>query len=136
VLEKIVQQIPASKLDEKLSPDRFTLREAIAHQADWEPIFYGRLRQMLDTPGASIESRDEGQMAIDNNYAAKDVNECLARLKQDRAKTTAMLKALPPEDWDKFGNHWEIGHMTVYDLASMMQGHDMYHLQQASSYLS
>jgi hypothetical protein len=135
VLERIVAQVPASRLDERSDPDRFTIREVAAHLADWEPILRGRFQQMLDEPGSFLEPRDEGQLAIDNRYSELDVAESLRRFMDERAVTSGMLRGLAPEQWEKFGVHREVGHMTVSDLANMMLGHDMYHLEHASGFM-
>ena len=47
-VERIIARIPQHAYDTKTDPERFTLREAISHLADWEPINLYRLRQGVD----------------------------------------------------------------------------------------
>ena len=135
VLERVVKQIPANRLDERPDPERFTIREAVAHLADWEPILRGRMRQLIDRPGSILEPYDEGQMALDNRYFEKDVTESMERLKRERTETIRMLREITPEEWQSAGTHAESGPMTVQGIAAMVQGHDLYHLEQATLYL-
>lgn len=52
--------------------DRFTLREMIAHLADWEVIWMDRVVRFTTEVHPYLESIDEGQIAIDNDYANLD----------------------------------------------------------------
>src|SRR5690349_15172521 len=92
VCARLLAQIPAARRDEALEPDRFTPREVIAHLADWEPIMLGRMQTALNSPGATIEAYDEGQMAIDNGYARLDPEEQSRLFISRRAETAAWLR--------------------------------------------
>ena len=47
IVARLVEQIPAARYDERTNPSRFTLREAVAHLADWEPILRDRIARAL-----------------------------------------------------------------------------------------
>jgi hypothetical protein len=119
--------------DVRPDPARFSLREVIAHLADWEPIMLTRIRTGVETPGARIEAYDEGQMALDHNYAATDPLERMAAWKADRAKSIAYIQELTDEDLHKTVIHPERGEMHVGDIAHMLVSHDVYHLEQLST---
>src|SRR6476659_8062259 len=74
-LERLISQVPAKRYDELTDPNRFTLREAVAHLADWEPIFLQRIQAGVDKPGAEVFGMDESQRAIDKNYGNWDLKE-------------------------------------------------------------
>lgn len=135
VLERILARVPESRYDGPTDPGRFTIREVVAHLADWEPILRLRISGICDDPGTVIQVYDEGRLAIDNRYSEQDVSENLGKLKTERSRTVALLTALSPEEWHRTGQHPEVGTLSVYDIAGMIQGHDMYHLEQVSSYL-
>jgi uncharacterized damage-inducible protein DinB len=133
--ERIVSMVPEKRYDEKTDPNRFTLREALAHLADWEPIFLQRVKAGVDKPGAEVKGIDESQRAIDQNYQDWDVKESLRKFAQARTETVRYLNALTPEQWQSTVTHNEKGAMTTYDQANMLLGHDIYHFEHASQFV-
>lgn len=134
ILERMLDQTPASAIDRKTDPNRFTLREAIAHLADWEPIFLERVRAGVDNPGAKVFGIDESQRAIDQGYESWDPRESLRKFKAARKTTAEYLRSLSADDWESTVTHNEKGLMTAYDQANMLLGHDIYHLEHASQF--
>ena len=120
--------------DRRPDPDRFTLREMAAHLADWEDVFLGRLTQTRDEDNATLRGLDEGQVAIDNDYAHADPQECLTRYEVGRQKIVAFLRGLSPEQWGRVGTHTEIGPISLEAQAVLIAVHDGYHRQQALAY--
>lgn len=120
--------------DRRPDPDRFTLREMAAHLADWEGVFLGRLTQTRDEENAILHGLDEGQVAIDHDYAHADPQECLARYGAGRKEIVAFLRALSPEQWGRAGTHTEIGPISLEAQTVLIAAHDGYHRQQALSF--
>lgn len=131
VLERLLEGVTEEELDRKPDPERFTLREAIAHVADWEGVWLGRMVAIRDQDNPQLPGYDEGQWAIDHDYAHANLAAELAKFRTTREKTVALLKALTPEQWELPGVHAECGPITLFDLASWVLGHDGYHLRQA-----
>jgi hypothetical protein len=134
IVERLVQQIPVGRYDEKTNPDRFTLREAVAHLADWEPILRGRIEQAIAQPDSAVQGIDEGIRAEELNYGEWDVQEQLAVFSAERAKTIAYLRTLTPEDWGKAIVHNEKGRQTAMDQANQFLGHDLYHIDHLTEF--
>jgi hypothetical protein len=135
VLNRIYQSIGEARFDEKPDPERFSLREGIAHLADWEPIFRKRMESILAAPGYRIVGEDESQRAIDNRYHEQDVFESLTRFETERATTTQFIRSLNPSDWSKFGVRDQASPMTIEDYANLLVCHDMYHIEFATQFL-
>ncbi len=135
VLERIVKVIPATRYDEQTSPDRFTLREAVAHLADFEPIFRGRMEDALRNPGVTVEPKDEEQMAIDHDYASQDLIANLNLFIEERRKTAELLRGLSPDGFETPLNHPHLGPLVLEDIANFLLAHDLYHLEHASQIL-
>jgi hypothetical protein len=133
-MKRLIEKIDPVRLDER-HEGRFSPREVIAHLADWEPILLSRMHTAVNTPGGRIEPYDEGEMAIAHKYSESDVQEQLRKFASSRAETAAYLRALPQSEWSKAGRHPERGEMSVIDQAGMLIGHDMYHIEQLSTYL-
>jgi hypothetical protein len=135
VIRRLLRQIPASRLDEPLTADRFTPREVIAHLADWEPIMRDRIAAGRAHPGSTIEAYDEGAMAQDHDYAHSDPTVQCDIFERERSLTLVFVRILTAGDWDKTVMHPERGPLSVADLANLLLGHDLYHIEQLSAYL-
>lgn len=136
VMQRIVRLIPADRYDAALIAERFTIREVIAHLADWEPLFRGRMEIAFATPNAKIVSYDEGQRALDLKYAEANIDVQLELFATERAKTKAFVSKLDPVQVRQQYVHPELGPMTIEDQANMLIAHDMYHIEQLSAYLT
>lgn len=120
----------ATDWDKRPDPECFTLREMLAHVADWETVFLHRLRQTRVEENAVLQGYDEGQWAIDHNYAHADSAECLRRFRAERQEMVAFLRELTPEQWARVGTHTEAGPLTMFEQAALILGHDGYHARQ------
>ena len=125
-----------SVYDKRPDPERFTLREVLAHLADWDVVFLGRLKQTRDDENPTLVGIDEGQVARDNDYAHAEPATSLARYKANRAELVTFLQALSPAQWERVGNHTELGPIALSDHAVLIAVHDGYHREQAVSWLS
>src|SRR5579885_69261 len=132
---RLVAQIPEKRYDVTTDPNRFTLRQALAHLADWEPIFLQRIQAGVDHNGAEVQGMDETQRAIEKNYDSWNVQESLKIFAEARSQTVRYLKTLSGEQWTSTVRHNEKGMMTAYDQANMLVGHDVYHFEHASQFL-
>lgn len=138
VLEKLLQGLASNDpiWDYRPEPQRFTLREILAHLADWDPIFRARLIRTVKEHEPALDDIDEGQVAIDRDYAHQDPIANLKRLRQGREATTAFLRGLNDEDWDRAATKPPIGRVTVESQVALIVGHDGYHTQQIAQWLT
>jgi uncharacterized damage-inducible protein DinB len=134
-LRAMVGRLPAARLDARLDPERFSPREALAHLADWEPIFRGRMEAAVDRDGVRVEVFDESARAVELRYATRDPEQSLTSFARERVATLALAGALSPESLARAYSHAERGRVTVRDTLAMMLGHDAYHLAQIAGYL-
>jgi len=126
--------VPEAALDARPDPDRFTLREVICHMADWDGVWRERLVKIATEDEPVLPGYDEGQWAIDHDYAHQDVAAQLTRLAAARAELVAYLRSVDTPTWQRLGRHGEIGPVTFLELASLVLGHDGYHVQQILDY--
>ena len=134
-MERLVRMIPPSRYDEKTDPLRFTVREAMAHMADWEPVLLDRMQTTISNPGATIKAWDESKRALDNNYAATDPLAEVQRLIDMREVTVRFIRERAEGHWDNHVIHPERGPMTLADQANAILGHDHYHIEHLTQYL-
>lgn len=134
-IRRIISRIDPSRYDERLDPERFSPREVLAHLADWEPIMAGRIRQAVDQPGSTLEAFDEGERAIALRYDLTDPLAEAERFLAARSFSIALVAGLSREEFDRQAVHPERGVMSAYDLANLLLGHDLYHIEQLLEYL-
>ena len=135
VVERLISAISPSQYDVALAPDRFTIRELIAHLADWEPILRSRIELIRDHPGSTIVMYDEDQRAVDNDYSSQSIEEALSTWKEERHQTADVIRALDDADLLKPYKHPERSQETLSDLVHFLIGHDLYHIEQLTEYL-
>ena len=132
---RLIERIPADRLDVAAEEGRFTPRQVVAHLADWEPIDRDRILAGVNSPGSTIEPFDEMEMALDHRYEESDPAERCELYLRERRKTAAVIRGLKSEDWGKSVYHPERGTLTVGDLCNIVIGHDLYHIEQLTASL-
>ncbi|MGV3618742.1 MAG: DinB family protein [Fimbriimonas sp.] len=132
---RLARAVPPADYDRKTDPERFSFREAIAHIADWGTIDMQRLQAGLAEPGCTVQGIDEGQRAIDENYAAKDPIAEAERLVASRRELIALIDGLSDEQLAIVFNHSERGPLTVTGHLVTMLGHETYHIEHLTQYL-
>lgn len=130
VLDRLLDGITDAEADQRPDPERFTIREVIAHLADWEPIWTERLKAIAEQDGPFLPGYDEGQFAIDGDYAHSVLSEQAAKFRAGRGAMVRYAASVPPEAWGRRGRHGEIGPMTFADLVTLVLAHDGYHIRQ------
>lgn len=134
-LTRIVDCVKPERYDDRLDPERFSLREAIAHLADFEKTILDRMGIACETPGALVENFDEEARAKEKAYATRDVHHELEVFGNRRRETVMFLETLPTNDFKKTFVHPQRGEMSIKEFAGLVLGHDIYHIEQATQYL-
>jgi hypothetical protein len=138
VIERLLMDLGVNdpRWDVGPDPERFSLREAIAHLADWEPIWLGRVTRIRTEEKPFLPSIDEGELAIANDYAHQDPLANLNRYRAGRADLVKELQELNHEDWSKECDREFVGMLTMQMFASLILSHDGYHTAQVVEWLS
>lgn len=134
VLAHLLSGLSDAEADKRPDPARFSLREAIAHLADWEGVFRERMQATLREDNPILQGYDEGQWAIDRGYARLDWHEQLARFTAERAQTLALIRAFSPADLARTGRHTEAGPISLQEQVLLIVVHDGYHTRQFADY--
>ncbi len=122
--------------DARPDSSRFSPREMVAHLADWEEVFLTRLMDTRDDDAPVLQGLDEGQVAMDHDYAHADPAECLHRYETGRAAIVFLLGGLSPNQWERVGDHTELGPITLETQAVLIAAHDGYHRRQTLGWLA
>ena len=134
VLAHLLRGLGDEEADFRPDADRFTLREAVAHLADWDAIFLSRLERTRDEDEPFLPDIDEGRLAIEHGYAKLDAREQLQVLVERRARIVAFASEFLPSQWERRCEQERVGRMTLEGLATLIALHDAYHLRQAAQW--
>ena len=135
IIDWMLQRATEKDYDRRPDPERFTLREVMAHLADWEGVWRERMTAMKTQNRPTLQGYDEGQWAIDHDYAHANFAEQQRLFRDGRAALMDLLRELSPKDWERLGNHTELGPLSIEALAVQILGHDAYHLRQIAEWL-
>lgn len=122
--------------DYRPSPERFTLREAIAHVADWNSIYCERIETALKEDNPMLPNADEEQIAIDRCYSTSNPVENLACFMRTRHQLVDLVKTIKPTDWDRMAVREGLGQVSLDQQIMIVMGHDAYHTKQVMDYLA
>ena len=121
--------------DNRVAPDRFSIREVLAHLADWEPVFIQRIARIRLEDRPVLPDIDEGEVAIKNDYAHSDPRESLRLFRDRRAGLVAKFESISDDEWERVGLYRGTDEMTVEGYLSLISGHDGYHTKQVAQSL-
>ncbi len=130
LVAELIAGIPAARLATRPAPGRWSVAEILAHLAEDEIATAWRYRQMVEHPGIALAGFDQDLWANLGEYARRDPHDSLALYRLLREANLRFLRALTPEQWERFGIHTERGRISVRDLAIHMIGHDANHMEQ------
>jgi hypothetical protein len=104
--------------------------EVMCHMRDAEERALERMRAMRDQENPHLAAYDQDEWARERDYASQDLRDVLDAFIRFREAHVADLEKLPPEGWERTGNHEEQGRMTISDQTLHMLAHDAIHAAQ------
>jgi len=134
-LERLIKDVPATKLRERPAADKWSVSEILAHLGDAEIVTGFRVRLILGAPGAPIAAYDQNSWVTSGHYEKRDPRKSLEQFRVLREANLALLESLVPEQWKHYGMHSERGQETIELMVRMAAGHDINHLQQVERIL-
>lgn len=136
-LSELLKDLPdeAAFWNFRPDPNRFTPREVVAHLAEWDAIFDARIRRTLAEHQPMLPDVDEGQLALDHDYAHAAPLQQLRLFRERRDELTAFLRDLNEEDFQRVGIREPLGPLSIETQTALILGHDAYHLRQTAQYL-
>lgn len=133
-LAEAVKGMSAAALDYKTSPEKWSVRQQLAHLVDAEMQMGNRFRWSVAEPGKAIVAFDQDKWAAAARYDTTPVELSLATFTAARRWTVDFLSRLSPAERDAaYIMHSERGKETLQRLMTMMAGHDLNHLKQIAA---
>jgi len=129
-----LQGMTDDEADYRHDPERFTIREVLAHLADWEPVFLERLTRIRDEDYPLLIGYDEAVWAKEHDYAHSSWQLQTELFAKRRSALVEFIQTVSGDDWPRTGNRPEIGVLSLQELALLIPLHDLYHLEQITEW--
>jgi hypothetical protein len=129
-LERMVRGQSDEALLRPSSGGGWSFVEIVCHLLDWEEVFLGRLESVLSEENPELPAFDGGLWEIEHDYRSQDPDRVLARFGEVRGRFANRLAELPPDSWQRSGDHRLHGPVTVDWLATQVRDHSREHLAQ------
>ncbi len=131
VLHALLSHAPGEVLDWKPAPDRWSIREVLAHLVDVESAgFRARVQPMVRQDNPVLPVYDQMAVIASGKYNARSAPELLRDFEQERGETLRFLLRLPIETLERAGQHEELGRISLRELIAEWAFHDLGHLRQ------
>ena len=133
VIEKLVHLISEEQASWKPAPDRWSVREVLAHLADVEIYgFRNRIEKMVGEDNPSLESYDQNAAYAAGKYSSGSSREHLKDFCHERDRSLSMLRYAPADVAMRKGRHAHLGSITVAQVLNEGAFHDLGHIRQIS----
>lgn len=118
------------ELDFRAAPDKWSVRQIVAHLADAEAANVVRLRQVISEENPTLVPFDQNAWAERTNYDKRKPSQALDTMRQLRADNYQLLKDLPVETYSRTGHHSRRGTMSLLELLRLFAEHAENHATQ------
>ena len=120
VLATVLTGAAGEEVDYVPAPDKWTIRQVMAHLADAELVGAHRFRLVIAESNPTLTSFDEKAWTRNLDYARRKPTQSLETFRRLRAENYELLKELPESAFERVGSHTENGPMS---LRSLLQGY-------------
>ena len=107
--------------------ENWSVVEVICHLRDAEEFFIKRYQSMRDQDNPVIVGYDQEALLRERVYKNAVFRATLANFNAFRQQTISELSRLTPEQWQRQGQHTELGQITIFAQAIHHVAHDAIH---------
>jgi len=144
MIEELIQQLAATperlaralkgktpeQLEKRPVPGEWAAREILAHMRAVDDIVTSRIYMLLARDMPPLVAFDERRWAEIVGYITTDIHRSLTLFSLRRAEVISVLQQLPPEAWQRSGQHEVRGTTSVLDIVQDMVAHEDQHCSQ------
>ena len=121
----------------RLAPEQWTLTEIICHLRDVErEVYRVRVNILIKEASPFVPGVSPDEWAEERGYAQQNGREALKTFLAARQDTLELLESLPPELWQKQGQHAYFGPTSMQELVYLAVRHDDIHWEQIKEIVS
>jgi DinB superfamily len=130
VLATVLTGAAGEEVDYTPAPDKWSIRQIMAHLADAELVGAHRLRLVIAEQNPTLTAFDQDAWAKNLDYARRKPTQSLETFRRLRAENYELLKELPESAFERFGSHSENGPMSLRRLLQGYADHAESHARQ------
>lgn len=126
-VRKLVKGLSEKQLARRPEPDKWSIKEVLAHLADGELVLGARMRFVAAMERPTIVGYDQDLFVANLAYERVETEELWETFAQLRAINVALLERLPEAALARVGVHTERGEESLASMIFMYAGHDRIH---------
>jgi len=119
-----------AELDFSPAPEKWSLRQIVAHVADSEIVAADRFRRIIAEDKPTLIGYDQDAWAKNLDYARRKTSESIETFRRLRAENYELIKDLPAPAFERTGNHNERGPITLQRQREIRASHAESHARQ------
>jgi chloramphenicol O-acetyltransferase len=116
--------------------ENWSIVEVVCHLRDAEEFFIKRMQSMRDEDNPAIIGYDQEALARLRNYKSANLRAALTDFTTFRLQTVREFSELTPGQWQRPGQHNELGQITIFTQAIHHAAHDAIHCAQIARQLA
>ena len=125
--KRLVKGLSEKQLARRPGPDKWSIKEVLAHLADGEFVLGARIRCVAAMDRPTIVGYDENAFVRNLAVDKAKTDHFLAAFAAARALNVELLERLPKESFARVGVHTERGEESLTTMVIMYAGHDRIH---------
>jgi hypothetical protein len=129
-LKKLLKGLSEKQLARRPAPDKWSIKEVIAHLADGEVIMGSRLRFVAAQDRPPLPGYDQDLFVQNLGVDKVKTKELLEAFAMARKLNMQLIARLPESALDRVGMHGERGEESIRTMITMYAGHDLIHEEQ------
>lgn len=130
VLAVALTGVFGEEIDFTTAPEKWSIRQIVAHVADSELVGAQRFRQVIAEDNPALGAFDQDAWVKNLDYARRLPKQSLETFRRVRAENYELLKPLPENAFERTGVHSERGRLSLRELLEGYAGHAESHARQ------
>jgi hypothetical protein len=132
-IAKLLKGLSEKQLARRPAPDKWSIKEVVAHLADGEIVLGSRVRFVAAQDRPLLPGYDQDRFVAGLGVERVSTEDLLEAFAAARALNVALLRRLPKEAFQRIGLHAERGEESIATMVAMYAGHDRIHEQQIAA---
>ena len=125
----LVEDLDLERLQVREQEGTWSIKENIAHIADLEPLWFGRIEDIIGGQETMRPADLTNRTTMEANHHESSIGQILERVSNERSKLVERIETLSSDQWAASSLHPRLKTpMRIVDLCYFVADHDDYHL--------
>jgi uncharacterized protein (TIGR03083 family) len=129
-VRRLCAELPEEAISRRMKPEKWSVKEVLAHIARVQQVFEGRLDALLTQENPTIVGYEPQEDPEFETIAKKSSAELLTWFEETRGRILARLERLSKAQWHRPGRHAEYPAYDVHFCMEYMGHHEAHHIFQ------